>query len=163
MTTDGRAPELFHVAYLVADIDVAADRFAHLLGIEFRPVAEMDLQVRTALHPERHDYRSTIRYSLNGTVWTELVQAAGADHQSLSQGERIHHTGYWVDDVDALRRRQRAAGIRDEVVVYHPGSERIRQWFTHPLDLHGARIEFFDRDWRPEFEAAVSGTDGREG
>src|SRR5699024_3401457 len=96
---------------------------------------------------------SKLCYSVQGPVFVELVEADHSDYKSLSQGERIHHLGYWVDDVAALRERQKDEGLRDEVIVRYQGSDRIRQWFTDPVSMHGVRAEYFDSDWRPEFEA----------
>lgn len=147
------APELFHVGFLVADIEKAKARFEQTLGIEFHPATEVDLLVETMHRRHPHPYTSRICYSVQGPPYTELVEADESDYKSLSQGERIHHLGYWVKDVHGHREQQAAAGLRDEVIVRYPGSEEIRQWFTDPVSMHGVRAEYFDAKWRPEFEA----------
>ncbi|WP_427008719.1 VOC family protein [Pseudarthrobacter sp. H2] len=148
-----KSPELFHVGFLVADIEAARSQFEAALGIGFHPATEVDLMVETMHHPDPHPYRSKLCYSTTGPVYVELVQADDSDYKSLSQGERIHHLGYWVEDVDAWRDRQSQEGLRDEVIVRYEGSDRIRQWFTDPVSMHGVRAEYFDDAWRPDFEA----------
>lgn len=145
-------PELFHVGLLVANIATAKGRLESVLGLQFHDPVDIDLLVETMLNSEPHSYTSRLCYSTAGPIYTELVQADGSDYKSISQGERIHHLGYWVFDVKAQRARQRAAGVRDEVVIRYPGSRRIRQWFTDPLTLNGIRAEYFDAAWRPSFE-----------
>lgn len=145
-------PELFHVGFLVADIEKSKAHFEEVLGIEFHPVAEVDLMVETMHHPDPHPYTSRICYSIQGPPYTELVEADASDYKSLSQGERIHHLGYWVADVAAQREIQAAAGLRDEVLIRYSDSDAIRQWFTDPVGLHGVRAEYFDLAWRPQFE-----------
>lgn len=152
MTFDTLAPpELFHVGFLVVDIEAARKRFESLLGVTFHDPLDVDLVVETMVHPEPHPYTSRLCYSTKGPIYTELVEADGSDYKSISQGERIHHLGYWVDDVEAQRDRQSRMGVRDEVVVRYSESRRIRQWFADPLRFHGVRAEYFDAAWRPTF------------
>jgi hypothetical protein len=150
------ALQAFHIGFLVADLDRAMDRFASILGVTFRPPATMDLTVSTMHRPAPHGYQSRITYSVEGPPYFELVEADGSDYKGLHQGERIHHIGLWVPDVAQQRQTNADAGLRDEVSIYYPRDHddedlRVRQWFNDPVTFHGVRLEFFDREWEPDF------------
>ena len=146
---------LFHVGFLVADIEEAIKRFEAVLGVTFHAPSLQHLEVEMMHAPEPHRYDSLLTYSREGPPYFELMQADGSEYKGLHQGERIHHVGLWVSDVAEQMARNQANGLREEVTIHYPGTDRIRQWFTDPVTLHGVRLEFFDDAWAADFKTWV--------
>jgi catechol 2,3-dioxygenase-like lactoylglutathione lyase family enzyme len=131
----------FHVAILVKDIDAAIQDFSRSLGLTFHPPIRAEFS--QLVDPEPHASFCRCTYSQDGPPHIELIEANGDGLFSLSQGEGVHHLGFWEDDMEgrcsmlaALAVNEGARTVGVDGVTY--------SWFNRPEDCHGVRLEYLN-------------------
>jgi methylmalonyl-CoA/ethylmalonyl-CoA epimerase len=94
----------FHVGVVVPDLEVARAHLRESLGIEWGPIAEIDIAKRDA---DGNDLTLPLRvcYSTEAPR-LELIQELEASTWVCNEHSNLHHVGFWSDslatDVDAL-------------------------------------------------------------
>jgi len=108
----------FHIGILVADLEVAVDRFSSAMGLSFRPVRTTS--VDHIEDPEDHPGAHRGTYAYEGPPYIELLEATGDSRLwSADQGEGMHHIGLWApEDLDTFQDTLGARGF--------PGDVRLR-------------------------------------
>ena len=125
-------PVLHHVAFVVADLDAAVQRYAQLgfQGGERHVVPEQSVEA-IALP--------------TGNAWVELIRPtdpAGPIARFLAKrGEGVHHVAFAVADLDAELARLEAAGVRLIDRTPRSGLHGWRMAFIHPESGGGVLIE----------------------
>src|SRR5262249_51595064 len=96
--------EMYHVGIVVPDLDAAQARFSELLGVEWGPVAENDIEVQMdgsdLVVPNRICYSTRAPY-------LELIQEVPGTPWVCNEYSNLHHIGFFTDalvaDSDGLR------------------------------------------------------------
>jgi hypothetical protein len=139
---------LFHVGIVVGDLDVGRARFAELLGVEWGPIVEGDLEIRDGdgndlVVPNRICYSTEPPYlelitEIPGTPWVR------------NEHSNLHHIGYFsdaiADDSDHLSTSVCPLELLDGHGDVPPTT------FTYHRDPLGVRIEFVSAALRPTME-----------
>ncbi|WP_224112491.1 VOC family protein [Mycobacterium avium] len=142
----------FHVGILVADIEAAIHRFSDAFGIRFTDPVEQHI---TLHDPDPAECRIRAVYSLTEAPYLELIEAQGNGALSLSQGEGLHHLGFWAPDFDTYQRSETGAKL-PAGPRFCLASDSPTMWLTNPADLHGVRLEWLNAALRPGFEAGLA-------
>jgi hypothetical protein len=140
----GQTP-YFHVGILVADLEVAIERFSRVLGLRFGPVSDTQTPVAGETVTVEH-IRAT--YSVDGPPFLELIQASGDGLFSLQNGEGLHHLGiWWPHNFEDYNRSTVGGELYSQQRICTVSSEPSI-WLTAPELLHGVRLEFLDPSMR---------------
>jgi hypothetical protein len=159
-----RPEDQFHAAIVVDDPAATKAELSALYGYEWSPQAGAPLRLRLPSGETVLDVRCSystsaprleVIQSIPGTLWTPVP------------GSRLHHLGYWSDDVPAdsaaLEAKGyvcEAAGLRDDDVPF----------FTFYASPAGFRVELLNRSmqagmerlWTPAGTPAADKTPGKE-
>jgi len=150
--------DAYHTGFVVADIDSAMAELTALFGVEWTPVEDRNMKVRTPDGPL--EGRLRFAYTLGeaphlellepvpGTVWdqpAELTSGLGA----------AHHVGVWTEDFAETSARLEAAGF-PRLLTFDDGSGRALGFAYHRLPS-GVLVELVDAARRPELEAWLRG------
>jgi catechol 2,3-dioxygenase-like lactoylglutathione lyase family enzyme len=148
----------YHVAFLVADMDVAIADFEKALGLRFRPPEALTRTDDVDGSPGR-PVLST--YSYEGPPYVQLIEAHPTGVYGINQGEGFHHFGVWVDDATECQEVLGHEGLRSEM-QFDRGDE-VAAWYCNPADLHGIRVEYTGEIARPGVESWLRGESPLEG
>ena len=91
----------FHIGIVVADLDAAMAELTRAAGLSWGEPIDR----RTG----EWDYR--IVYSIEGPPHVELVEGAPGSPWDASEGPRLDHAGWWIDNVSAEKERLEAIGL----------------------------------------------------
>lgn len=127
--------ELHHVGIVVADIDVAAERYA---ALGFRDGERFDIPEQGVIAITYHA----------GPGYVELIQPTnpeGAIAKFMAKrGEGMHHVAYRVPDLEGTLARLAEAGVRLIDEAPRAGAHGWRIAFIHPEAGNGVLIELVD-------------------
>lgn len=127
--------ELHHVGIVVADIDVAAERYATL---GFHDGERFDIPEQGVIAITYHA----------GPGYVELIQPTdqeGAIAKFMAKrGEGMHHVAYRVPDLEGTLARLAEAGVRLIDEAPRAGAHGWRIAFIHPEAGNGVLIELVD-------------------
>jgi hypothetical protein len=120
---------LRQIVVVAADIDRVEARIAHELGVElcYRDPGVATFGLRNALFPIGHQFLEVVSPTQEGTTAGRLLAKRGGDGGYMVILE--------VDDLDGLRGRADAAGVR---IVFEAVTEGIVGLHLHPADVGGA-------------------------
>jgi Glyoxalase/Bleomycin resistance protein/Dioxygenase superfamily len=112
-----RAADQFHVGIVVDDLDRALAELTGLFGYDWG--GEVDVTQPVHVPTGEITVRFRFRYSRT-TPRVEVIQSQPGTLWTAEAGSRIHHLGYWSDDVGRGRRRAGGGRLR-------PGGGRHRR------------------------------------
>ncbi|MGQ0826716.1 MAG: VOC family protein [Actinomycetota bacterium] len=140
--------ELFHVGIVVPDLDAGRARFTELLGIEWGPVIDTDIEIRDAngrdrVVPNRMCYSTSPPY-------LELIQEVAGTPWVCNEHSNLHHIGYYSGALAADSGRLRATACPLEAMDGH--GSRTPECFTYHRDPLGVRIELVNAEMREGME-----------
>ena len=147
-------PDLFKTGLLVTDLERAMTDLSTWLGVEWTPIQESPLTLRTAEGDQHTNLRFV--YSTTGPLYLELLQAQSSGYYEASEGPHLHHVGRWVDDLAAASRELEAAGLPLEAAGVDEAGNYPAIFCFHKGD-HGTRIELVPAANRETFEAWLGG------
>lgn len=142
--------ELFHSGIIVDDLEEAMEVFGAEFGVRWTPVLD---NVRPIVTDGRTvDLRFRVVYSIDGPHRYELVEAIPDTlWQSVpGQSARLHHVGYWSDDIEADGAAFERAGIPTVAVIEAPDGEA--PVFRYHRNRLGLYIELVSSSVRPAME-----------
>ena len=148
MSGSGGLHEYFHVGIVVPDLDAAKARFTELLGTEWGPVMEAEIQVRDGdgndlVVPNRMCYSTHAPY-------LELIQEVPGTPWVCNEHSNLHHIGFFSGDLVADSGHLRAVACPLELMDGHgdgpPGA------FAYHRDPLGVRVEVLNADMRSMME-----------
>lgn len=149
------ATNLFHVGFIVHDLDLAMERFGKALNLTWteKAVAEADMW-----EPDRGHYPLAldIVYSKEGPPHIELLEAQGDSLYRASMGEGFHHLGGWASDPDARTEELEAMGLPRIGTQYTPEGEVGVSYFE-PAALHEIMLEIVNEGQRGMLEKWLAG------
>ena len=110
--------DLYHTGLVVDDLRSAMQSFTKALGVEWAGPVASSAPLR---HCERGlvERESLVAFSRGGPQLLELIQPISGELWDPPGAPRLHHLGFWVDDLAAESERLVAL---DMPVVLHGGS-----------------------------------------
>lgn len=123
---------LHHVGIVVADVEIAAERYARLGFRDGERIAVPEQGIVAIVYAA-------------GDGYVELIQPTDPDgaigRYLAKRGEGSHHVAFAVSDIDAALARLAAAGVR--LIDEHPrrGAHGWRIAFIHPDSCNGVLTE----------------------
>lgn len=143
----------FHTGYIVRDLSVGMERLAHALGLTWASVESHDFPVlqdgREASYPIR------FTYSVEGPPHVELVEGAPGSPWHTTDVLRMHHLGFWSDDVNGDADRLAASGF--PVAVQGVGEQPARPRFSYNGRAGEVLLELVTSRSRPAMERWLAG------
>jgi catechol 2,3-dioxygenase-like lactoylglutathione lyase family enzyme len=127
----------FQVGVLVEDLEAAREELSNALGLEWS-----DIVVR-----ENGPWTIRVCFAKQGPPYLELIEGPPGSPWEATHGSRIDHIGYWVDDLDASKKRLDDAGIALE----HDGSAHGGVFTYHRGTKSGLRVELIDKSGQAPF------------
>jgi hypothetical protein len=141
--------ELFHVGIVVPDLDAGCARFTELLGIEWGPVMQNDIEVRDGEGNDRV-VPNLICYS-TAAPHIELIQEVLGTPWVCNEHSNIHHVGFFSDVLVADSGHLRAASCPLELM--DGNGDGPPGMFAYHRDPLGVRLEIVNAEMRPMMEA----------
>jgi hypothetical protein len=123
----------FQVGIVVTRLEDAMEELGGALGVGWS--GPVDRQVR--------EWVLRIAFARTPPPYVELIEGPPGSVWDAAASPRIHHLGYWSEDMDADSARLEAAGIPLELDVGHAR--------YHRGERSGTRIELIDMAYRAEF------------
>ena len=138
----------FHVGIIVEDLGGARTRLTELLGVDWGPVIENDIEVRDAVGNERV-LPNAICYSTEAPYLELILETAGTPW-TRNEHSNLHHIGFFSGALDAESGRLNTAGCPLELMGGH-GDGPPAGWAYH-RDPLGVRVEIVDEAMRASME-----------
>jgi catechol 2,3-dioxygenase-like lactoylglutathione lyase family enzyme len=144
--------EISHVGIVVPDLEAACDDLSRALGLTWAKPAEQLVVGRSATGLTRTPV--LLSWSVQGPPYVELLQGPPGTPWAAAGARRLHHVGYWVDDVAAESERLDQAGLTLEVAGEDDQGRRAE--YAYHLD-GSVRVEVLDRRRRRMLERWIAG------
>jgi catechol 2,3-dioxygenase-like lactoylglutathione lyase family enzyme len=150
---------LFHTGVIVDDLDQAMELLTKIAGLEWatpRVIGGFMHTPRGALYRE-----SKVTYSTTGPHHVELIQHLDATAWLAAPGgRRVHHLGFWVDDI--AEGMDRFAEIGLEADIYATDNEgRPTSPSFHRHEASGLWFELIESSHRQAMEEWFGGAELR--
>jgi len=144
--------DLFVTGMVVPDIQQAIEDTQKSLDLEFTPVQQSPLRMRTPQGIEEFDLRFV--YSLGTAPHLELIEGIPGGYYD-ARGGYIRHVGLWVDDLAAASEELTRRGMPLEAA----GMDGDREPHAFVFHAHpwGLRVELVDRVQQDYFETWLGG------
>lgn len=153
-----RTPEMYHIAFIVHDLEAAIPLYADMLGTEFHPPIVSHVESRYEKGdpaPEPVDVRTA--FSIAGPPFIELFEAVGETGvYGREQGEGFHHLGMFVDGTDQCEQRLAKRGVSARIRLNIPEGAPV-MWHSDPADAHGLSVQYVDTSIRDYILTSLSG------
>lgn len=150
------SPELYHVGYVVDDIEASMALYSRALGLTWAAVTPRSLRVVVNGSEPPRTVELLATYSVQGPPYVELIQELSGDVWG-GGSLRLDHLGYWVDDLAASFAQLRADGLDASVQAVDDHDCPIRFSYQRVSSESGPWIELVDRAVRPALMAWVTG------
>jgi hypothetical protein len=131
---------VFHVGFIVPDLDSAMKEFQAALGIEWRAPIDAIVPLRGPDSVIESNVYSV--YSEGGPPAIELIQSVPGTPLAGSGGVSFHHLGFWTDRLASSSRDLDAHGWPCAATVASFDKEPSR--FALHQSPHGFYVELFD-------------------
>jgi len=132
--------DLYHTGIVVAHLDTAAKAMSDAVGISWRPERNVTVQTTTSTGTLTVPFR--MLYSVQGPPFIELIEAIPGTIWSVAGGTRLHHIGYWTENVAAESERLEKLGLPLEGGDGPPGGHP--QNFSYHSAANGIYIELIN-------------------
>ncbi len=139
---------VFHVALAVDDVARATAEFGAALGLSWTSIRKASIILDTAAGQVTTPISAV--YSREGPPYFELVSGpAGSFFEHGGGPPRLHHAGYYVDDVAAEVRRLEALGMAVHGLApgEPPGMAFLTNTLGFALEVHSPRSRQILLDW----------------
>lgn len=136
--------DVSHIGVVVDDLDAAIEHFRSAFGWSFSESIRMGpLELHAPGEPSgKLPVDLKVAWSLDSNPPLELIEGDADSLWGVGPGEhRIHHYGYWVEDIGAAAAAARAGGYEPEVLLTEDGAKG----FAYHLRPGGMRIELIER------------------
>ncbi|HEY8339516.1 MAG TPA: VOC family protein [Egibacteraceae bacterium] len=149
--------DVSHTGYVVADLDAAMAELGDALSLRWARPQQRRLRLRTPDGPLQVELRYT--YSADeAPLRLELFEHVDGTPWEVSQGPgRLHHLGFWVDDLAGESARLTGLGAPLQVTYDSPAGG-VSGFVYHRLPS-GLLVELVDAARRPDFERWWAGGD----
>jgi hypothetical protein len=132
---------LFHTGLVVDDVESAKAEYSDVAGVEWGPEGEVEMPVWLLAGPQTISFR--FAYTTEGPHRIELVRHIPDTIWTSDGGGRVHHLGYWCDDIAGASKELalRGAPLCARVGVDNPDDPA--PFLLHRL-ANGSFIELVD-------------------
>ena len=130
----------FQTGFLVPELEAAMEEMGANLGVEWVGPKDRDLREFGL------DARLRMAFARTSPPYLELIEGPPGSVWDATSGARIHHLGYWSEDMESDTARLEAAGMPLELDLDHARYHR-------PGSRSGLRIELIDAAYRADFYA----------
>jgi len=150
---------LYHTGIIVDDLDKAMSAMGDALAVDWAPPRTSTAPLRGPDGVKAREVRFT--YSLQGPHFIELLeQVNAAPYLNLTGGRRVHHLGYYTDDLRAASADLESRGYRCELSGVSDDGGIGRATFHYNPEAPGMWIELVSHEIAEEIgdwiaEAAV--------
>jgi hypothetical protein len=152
--------KLYHTGIIVDSLEKAMDTMGDALGLLWAPPRTSTVPMQCPDGILDREVRFT--YSLQGPHYIELLEQINpAPYLSLTGGRRVHHLGYFTDDLAAASDELEARGFRKELSGVDDNGDVARATFHYNEESPGMWIELVSHeiaaeigDWIAEAAAA---------
>jgi hypothetical protein len=152
-----RPGDLFHVGFVVHDVEAAMSELTAATGVHWRDVGHRRISTRLCDGVRNLDY--TAVYTIEGPPHIELVGAmAGTPWWPAGPGQ-LHHLGYHADDLAAASAAMEKAGLR-RAACDTTGANGVPALFAYYQAAGGYFIELLSTKARPRAASAAAAPDG---
>jgi hypothetical protein len=146
------APELYHLAYLVEDLERARDELVAAGDHRFGPATRASMRVGEGWDIERtRPVTFPVTYSTEGPPYVEIIERGGHGIFGSEQPLGFHHAGYWEADPEGRAAALIRDGFRIESTVCTV-SGSLLAFFALPPTVAGVRLEFVSSAYREKLE-----------
>lgn len=150
------SPELYHVGYVVDDIQAAMAHYGKALGLTWAVVTPRSLRVVVDGSETPQEVELLATYSVQGPPYVELIQELSGE--VWGGGARcLDHLGFWVDDLAGAFAELRSEGLDASVQAVDDHGCPIRFSYQRGASPSGPWIELVDRSVQPALLAWVTG------
>jgi len=150
--------ELYHVGYVVDDIEEAMRTYGSALGLTWAAVTPRPVRVQVDDEPEPREILLLATYSRQGPPYIELIQEVDGDVWS-SAGPRLDHVGYWIPDLRDAMEHAVATGLDRRVCAVDEHGDSTRFCYVRSSTSAGPWVELVDASVRPGLLEWVAGGD----
>ena len=140
--------EYFHVGIVVPEIHAARARFTDLLGVEWGPVMENDIDVRDDDRVERV-VPNTICYS-TAPPYLELIEEVPGTPWVCNEHSNLHHIGVFSEAL--VDESARFSGVQCPLELMDGKGDAPPVMWAYHRDPLGVRIEIVNDELRPVME-----------
>lgn len=146
--------DFFHTGIVVDDISKATTEMSKAFGIDWATPTAVQAPVRLADRVVvAHRW---VTYSMGGGHAIEMIQEVDGEIYTPTDGsQRLHHLGFWVEDLAAESARLESLGMPLKVIG--PASTDNPYFAFHDGMLGGLFIELLSTVRRPAIEAWRAG------
>ena len=148
--------ELYHVGYVVDDIEAAMADYGRALGLTWAVVTPRSLRVVVDGSETPQEAELLATYSVQGPPYVELIQELSGSLWGREAG-RLDHLGFWVDDLAGAFAELSAQGLDTSVQAVDDHGCPIRFSYQRASSESGPWIELVDSSVRPALMAWVTG------
>jgi hypothetical protein len=151
--------ELYHVGYVVDDIEKAMAALSATAGRTWSEIRPRHLKVQVDDSPEILQVELLAAYSRPGPPYVELIQdvSGGIWSGGAHGGARLDHLGYWEADLPGRVAALRAAGCTQVVHAVDDSGNPVRFAYMRAPG-GGPWLELVDESVKPELMAWIEGT-----
>jgi hypothetical protein len=147
--------QIYHIAFVVPQLEDAMEQYGKALGITFRPPVSRTYNNVDHRSEGRDIYNAPFHgrftYSVEGPLHIELVEVSGEGVWAPG-AESIHHFGMWTDDPSEKALELEDSGFHWEANRADDGSTPIV--FVRRGDI---RVELLNDSRRPNFVDWLNG------
>jgi hypothetical protein len=152
--TVGERARVYHVGFVVQDLDSAAASLGAALGVTFTPPAELPYpELMTPEGPRPARLRLT--YATR-PVHVELIENCGGTLWDWESRERGHHLGVWAEDIAAEADRLDALDMPRLWWVHGDDGEMVFSYHATPFGFY---IELVSTAWKAAYPLMFSAAD----
>ncbi len=143
-----RLSAMFHVGIVVPDLNAGRARFSELLGTQWGPILENQIQVRDG---DGNDLElpNRICYSTEAP-YLELIQEVPGTTWVCNEHSNLHHIGFFTDALAVDAGTLSAAACPLELLDGH--GDAPPSSFTYHRDDLGVRLELVNAELRGPME-----------
>jgi hypothetical protein len=136
--------DLYHTGIVVRNLDGAMQEFTEAVGVRWLPTPPEPMLIPVWTPDGMQEVPFRAAYSVDGPVHLELVEVTiDGTLWSTSTDGRVHHLGYWSDDLAATSAELESNGF-DKVAAGGLGDGRTL-WVYHQRG-NGPYIEHVSRE-----------------
>ncbi len=152
---DRPAMRLYHTGVIVDDLDRATQSMRGALGLKWAPPKVSTVPLRGPDGVQDREVRFT--YSLEGPHFIELLEQINpAPYVNLSGGRRVHHVGYFTEDLVAASAHLESSGYPCELSGVGDDGQVARATFHSNPDAPGLWIELVSSEIAGEIEGWIA-------
>lgn len=158
--TFGSSSRVYHVGFVVPDVDEAIGTLGKTLGVTFMPATAFPFPVlQTPSGPREVPLRLT--YSLR-PVHVELIGSAPGSLWDFEDRRRGHHLGVWTEEIESEADRLGGLGMPRLWWVHDPEGRMVFSYHDTPYGFYIELVNSaFRRGMADSFRALDPEADGR--